>query len=135
MSWHPYQDNETKNPFEVDTYGKGRVTYTPSVLEHMAYWRSADVPVWWTEVGISVHSNSGITNPWELGVETNEQSAQHLRDYFSLAQERYPQIEAIYTYVARKETGGIHQVGYSILEADGSPKPQAVELYKIARGE
>jgi hypothetical protein len=135
MSWHPYQSNETKNPFETDEYSKGRVTHTPSVLEHMAYWKSADVPIWWTEVGVSVHPNTGIVNSWELGVETNAQAALHLVDYLRLAQERYPQVEAVYTYVARKDLGGIHQVGYSIMEADGTPKPQLIDLAAYARGD
>jgi Cellulase (glycosyl hydrolase family 5) len=124
MSWHPYQGDQTKPPLSTDRYDKGRATFAPRILEHMAYWGDATKPIWWTEFGVSVHSNDGIpaSQPWRFGVPTNEQSAEHLIQYFELAK-RYPQVEYGVVYVAHK-TGDVHQAGYSIMAADGTPLPQ-----------
>lgn len=122
MAWHPYQGNQTKSPLATDLYEKPRATYGVRVLEHMAYWRDNTKPVWWTECGVSVHSNDGITDVSRYGVATAEISAAHYLEYLELAR-RYPQVERVNFYVAYK-TGDVHQAGYSIMTADGTPLPQ-----------
>jgi Cellulase (glycosyl hydrolase family 5) len=126
MAWHPYQGDETKSPFSADLYDKTRVTFAPRILEHMAYWerQHADKPIWWTELGVSVHSNDGIpaNEPWRFGVPTPEKAAEHLLAYLELAK-RWPQVEYGFVYVAHK-TGDVHQAGYSIMQADGTLLPQ-----------
>lgn len=133
MSYHPYLGNESLSPISTDLYDKTRVTHTPSILEHMAYWRSSDVPVWWTEFGVSNHSNAGITDYWKLGVEDPEEAGHHLVQYLYLAEEKYPQVELGIIYVANKASTDIHQAGYSVMNPDGSPRPQLVSLNEYVR--
>lgn len=136
MSWHPYQGDGTKHPFAADLYDKSRATFAPRILEHMAYWERirADKPIWWTELGVSVHSNEGIpaSEAWRFGVSVPAVAAEYLIAYLELAK-RWPQIEYNFVYVAHK-TGDVHQAGYSIMQADGTPLPQLTALHQYVTG-
>lgn len=135
IAWHPYQGNQTKAPESTDLYDKSRVTFAPSILEHMAYWKDETKEVWWTEFGYSVHSNDGIpaSTPWKFGVATNEISADYLVRMFELAK-RYPQVTRGFVYTANRVSTDPHLAGFSIMNADGTVRPQIKALSDYAGG-
>lgn len=135
LAWHPYQGNQTKPPESTDLYDKSRATFTPSVLEHMAYWKDETKEVWWTEFGFSVHSNDGIptSTPWKFGVPDDATSADYLVRMLELAK-RYPQVTRAFVYTASRVSTDPHLAGFSLMEPDGTPRPQLRALSGYAGG-
>lgn len=132
---HPYQGNQTKPPESTDVTGKARMTNMPAVIAVMAQYGDSAKPIWWTEFGYSVHSNSGIptSTPWLFGVPDDETSASYLLRSFFLAWQQWPQVKVAVVYCGYKtpsDTYG-HQYGYRILEADGTAKPQLAGLKSL----
>ena len=134
MSWHPYLGDQSKSPLSTDLYDKSRPTFMPSVLEHMAYHRDGLRAIWWTEVGVSVHSNDGITNAWEKGQPTDAAATTSIAEYIALAQS-YRQVERVYLYAAHiPNPPNLHMAGYSLLKDDGTPKAQLLWVSEFLGG-
>lgn len=136
MAVHPYLGNQTKSPLATDLFDKSRPTYMPALLEDMAYWDRLPFgkEIWWSEVGVSVHSNDGISDVFRYGVPTDEQAAESFRQYLQLAAQ-YPQVSRVIFYAAHRVTSDIHQAGYSIMNNDGTPKAQLDAISDYLRGE
>ena len=129
MAVHPYQGNQTKPPGSRDIVDPARITFFPALIELMASYGDETKPVWWTEMGFSVHSNEGIdtSKPWTLGVPTPEISGRYLVESFELARLSYPQVRLAVVYTTYKppsDPAG-HQHGYRLFEQDGSALPQS----------
>lgn len=138
MSYHPYQGNRIKPPEATDLYNKSRMTYSPEIFKVMAKYGDAKKPVWWTELGYSVHPNDKVppNEVWRLGLATNEIAADYLRRTFELARTRYPQVRLVVVYTAYKPQSDPygHQYGYRIFNADGTALPQAQTLTRYLAG-
>lgn len=132
MSVHPYQGNSLVEPDAPDNGGKGRATHLTQVLATMAKHGDANKPVWWTEFGVSNHSNAGIpaNEVWRMGLPTQEAAGDYLRQYFELAKNQYPQVKAAFVYTAYKPPSDPQgrQIGYALLNADGTVRPQLTML-------
>lgn len=128
MAVHPYQGNQTREPEAPDPGEKYYTTHFATVAAVMAQFGDGEKPVWWTEFGYSVHSNANVPADmsYKYGVETAEKSGDFLRRAFELARTKYPQVEAIFVYTAYREGKDPygHESGYSLLNADGTPKAQ-----------
>lgn len=135
MAVHPYLGNQTKSPLATDLWDKSRPTFMPALLEDMAYWDRLPFgkEIWWSEVGVSVHSNAGITETFKLGVAADEAAAESFRQYLQLAQQ-YPQVSRVIFYAAHRQSSDIHQAGYSIMNNDGTPKPQLTAISDYLKG-
>lgn len=127
MAIHPYQGNETIPPESTDSVGKWRMTNFPAIVKLMADNGDSKKPVWWTEFGFSVHSNTGVTQQWMMGVPTATISGDYLRRSLELARTRYPQVRVAIVYVAYKPYSAANngqQFGYRLLESNGKPLAQ-----------
>jgi hypothetical protein len=139
MAIHPYQGNQTKPPESTDISGKSRMTNFPAVIDAMADYGDASKPVWWTEFGFSVHSNSGVpkNKVWLLGVPTDEMSGEYLKRSFELARKKYPQVRVGILYTAYRNSGSDsygHQTGYRLMESSGNVLAQLPILSRYMSG-
>lgn len=128
MSWHPYQADQTRDPFSTDLWSKGRMTMSPAVFESLAYWQKAQMPIWLTEVGFSVHANAPGIDPWKKGVPTDEDAVDSIHRTFEYFERMHPTVERVYWYTTYRESSDVHLSGFSLLKTDGSPKPQLLEI-------
>ncbi len=138
MAVHPYQGNQTKPPNSRDIVDRTRITFFPELVKLMASYGDAAKPVWWTELGFSVHSNDGIdpSQAGRLGVSTPQVSGTYLAGSFELARLSYPQVRLVVVYTTYKppsDTFG-HQHGYRLFEADGTALAQATMLRDYMTG-
>jgi hypothetical protein len=128
MAVHPYQGDQTKPPEAEDISGKSRMTNFPAVIAAMAAHGDGRKPVWWTEFGYSVHSNTDVSRDdrWLRGVQDPQTSGEYLRRAFELARVRYPQVRVAVVYAAYNQPDGLygHKYGYRLLDADGEERGQ-----------
>jgi hypothetical protein len=132
MGVHPYQGNQTKPPESTDITGKARMTNMPAVIAVMAEYGDSTKPIWWTEFGVSVHSNDTVPagQVWLYGVPDDATSADYLRRAFNLAWQQWPQVKLGVVYCSYKTQSDAygHQYGFRIMESDGTVKAQLAAL-------
>ncbi|MFG1921660.1 cellulase family glycosylhydrolase [Cryptosporangium sp. NPDC048952] len=137
MGVHPYQGNQTKAPESTDITGKARMTNMPAIINLMAAKGDGAKPIWWTEFGYSVHSNTGIPSNqvWLFGVQDDATAASYLSRSFYLAWNQWPQVKLAVAYCAYKTPSDSygHQYGFRMIEPDGTAKPQLKALGDIRR--
>lgn len=124
LATHPYQgqgDLPPEHPDSGDDFWL--FTHVKVVRELMAAYGDTHKPIWFTEFGWSVHSNTGTEDPWERGV-TARQQADYLIRSVELVRQRYPYVTNMFWYNDRaKATGDTHQDGYGLMHRDLSAKP------------
>jgi Cellulase (glycosyl hydrolase family 5) len=137
MGVHPYQGNQTKAPESTDITGKSRMTNMPAIIGVMAQYGDSAKPIWWTEFGVSVHSNDNIPagQVWLYGVPDEATSASYITRSFDLAWQQWPQVKLAVVYCSYKTPSDQygHQYGFRIMEADGTVKPQLAGLAALRK--
>jgi hypothetical protein len=87
------------------------ITHVPAVHELMTRHGDGGKPIWFTELGWSVHDNRSGLPPWQRGVGA-EQQASYLGRTFSLSGARCPYVERAYWYKDAARPGEDDQSGY-----------------------
>lgn len=135
MATHPYQGLADAAPETADDGDDWwLLTHVPTVHEVMARHGDGAKPIWFTELGWSVHENRPDLPPWQRGVTPVEQAA-YLTRAFELIGARYPYVERAFWYkdAARSEDDEV-QAGYGLLKADLSPRPAYLALKALLAG-
>lgn len=116
MSTHPYTGDGSKGPEEA---GAGEYFWFPAfdkVLQVMAKHKDGQRPVWFTELGWSVHGNAEQTPPWQRGVPDHQTQAAFVRQALEMTRVRWPQVRAAIIYCAHRANGNQHGDGYNVLD-------------------
>jgi hypothetical protein len=135
MATHPYQGVGDAPPETVDEGNDWwLLTHAPSVHAMMARHGDGAKPIWFTELGWSVHENRPALPLWQRGVTPAEQAA-YLTRAFGLVGSRYPYVEKAFWYkdAARPEDNDV-QSGYGLLKADLAPRPAYSALKALLLG-
>ncbi|HEU5064633.1 MAG TPA: cellulase family glycosylhydrolase [Gaiellaceae bacterium] len=135
MATHPYQGVADAAPETADDGDDWwLLTHVPAVRDVMARNGDGAKPIWFTELGWSVHENRPDLPPWQRGVSPAEQAA-YLTRAFALVGSRYPYVERAFWYkdAARSEDDEI-QAGYGLLRADLGPRPAYIALKALLAG-
>lgn len=129
MATHPYQGQGDLPPEAPDSGNDWWLfTHVKAVKQLMVEFGDGGKPIWFTEFGWSVHSNTGTEASWERGVTAQEQ-ADYLVRSIELVKERYPYVTNMFWYNDRaKATGNVHQDGYGLMHRNLSPKPSYAAL-------
>ncbi len=122
MAVHPYMGKADAPPELPDTGDRWNMMHVDSLISLMKNRGDGDKPIWFTEFGWSVHSNTSNTPVWERGV-TESQQADYLRRSVALTKKRWPQVEVMIWYNSRdKATGNAHQDGFGLMKRDFTPR-------------
>lgn len=131
LAVHPYQV-PARDPFDPNGYGPYTLTWFPALAAIPARYGDAAKPVWWTETGIAVHSNNGISpnQPWLDGVPDARTAGRDLTREFELVRQRFPQVPLVVVYAAYvPDTDDPVRTGFALLDAAGHPTPQLTALH------
>jgi len=127
MATHSYQGDA---PPETPDGGNDwwLLTHVPAIHELMTRHGDGGKPIWFTELGWSVHGNQLGMPFWQRGVTAEEQAA-YLTRALELVELRYPYVERVYWYKDAARPGEDElQSGYGLLNVDLSPRPAYTAL-------
>jgi GH35 family endo-1,4-beta-xylanase len=122
MATHPYQGNA---PPEAADDGNDwwLLAHVPAIRKVMTRYGDGGLPIWFTELGWSTHTNYPGLQFWQLGVTPQEQAA-YLTRAMPLIEARYPYVEKVIWYKDAARPGEDElQGGYGLLDADLAPRP------------
>jgi len=134
LATHPYMGRGDDPPEHRDLGRHWTLVAVTRVREVMLD-HGDDRPIWFTEFGWSVHSNTGREPAWERGVSEEEQ-AEYLVRAVEMVTLRYPYVDVMFWYNDRaKATSDRHQSGYGLLTRDLQPRPAYHALSALSAGE
>jgi hypothetical protein len=133
MATHPYQgDLPPETADDGDDWWL--ITHVPAIHELMTRYGDRRKPIWFTELGWSVHENGPGLQFWQLGVTPEEQAA-YLARAVALIESRYPYVEKAFWYKDAARPGESElQSGYGLLKADLAPRPAYTALQVLLAG-
>lgn len=122
MAVHPYQGRSDLPPESPDTGDRTRMMHVDVLVDLMAAKGDAAKPIWFSEYGWSVHTNTSTTPVWQLGV-TEAQQADYFSRTVALVQARWPQVRNLFWYNSRdKDTGSLHTDRRGLMRRDFTPR-------------
>lgn len=134
LSVHAYQGPANDAPEIPDTGQWWRMDHVKAVHELMVQYGDATKPIWATEFGWSTHDNTGITEPWLLGV-TEAQQADYFARALSWFASRHPYVTRLFWYNERDRTNGtVQDQHYGLLRTDLTAKPAYAAIKAMLTG-
>ncbi|MEK6276379.1 MAG: cellulase family glycosylhydrolase [Actinomycetota bacterium] len=133
MATHPYQGDA---PPETEDGGGDwwLLNHVPVIHDLMARYGDGGKPVWFTELGWSVHENRPDMPLWQRGV-TPEEQASYLARALALIELRYPYVQKTFWYKDAARPGEDElQAGYGLLREDLAPRPAYWALKALLLG-
>jgi aryl-phospho-beta-D-glucosidase BglC (GH1 family) len=129
LATHPYEGVASNPPATADDGTEYTLTHVAAVHALMAQNGDGNLPIWFTELGWSDHSNAttplasnGSTN-WEQGV-TDTQQGDYLVQTLRWVAQNAPYVTHTFAYEAANETGtDIQNANYGLLNTNLTPKP------------
>jgi len=122
LSTHPYPGPSDASPDSPDDGKKWTVDHIGAVHDLMVARGDGTKKIWATEIGWSVHANTGTEANWDRGV-TEQQQADYSMRALDLFAARHPYVTNVFFYNERdKATGKVHQDGFGMLRRDMSEK-------------
>jgi hypothetical protein len=123
LATHPYLGPADAPPETPDDGNIWTLTHVAAVRELMEDWGDGDLPIWFTEVGWSSHSNDASTPPWQRGV-TAARQGDYLVRTLELVRQRFSYVSHVFWYTARdRSDSDIHDNNYGLLTAGLTEKP------------
>ncbi len=131
MAVHPYMGKADAAPETADTGDRWNMTHVDALVELMKARGNGAMPIWFTEFGWSVHTNTSTTPVWARGVTEAEQ-VDYLRRSVALVRLKWPQVTTMIWYNSRdKATGDAHQDGYGLMRRDFSSRPSLLAFESL----
>lgn len=121
IALNPYMGRSDESPLEPDQGNKWRLQHLPTLINLMNTYGDEDKPIWFTEIGWSVHEDYSEEN-W-LQPVTEENQALYLRQALDLVKDSYPQVSNVFWYNLRSRANDqVHANNFGLLNYDLSER-------------
>jgi hypothetical protein len=134
MAVRPYQGVADEPPDAADNGTQWRMRHVPTVKAAMDAVGDSGKPIWFTEFGWRVGTNTSTTQNWQRAVPEATQADYLARTVRMLANE-FPYVTRVYWYRDRNTGTDPFMDAYGLINNDGTVRPalaQVPSVYAVA---